>query len=342
MTHDDILFHNVGEMVSEGGGLLLQRVPEATRQGMLEGGQMRAQQAANTELRFVAEEPVRVTLSAPDGPILVREYRGDLQVFARHDVDREPTVVAINPEFGWLPGAADRPELRRAFHPRVVRLVAGGAQPASRLIYHGTEGKHRLPASDELAPKTMLTYGTSITQGFNASQPHLTWPAVAARALGWDVINLGMGGACMCEKAIADHIAERGDWDLAVLSVSVNMSGSSYDVFRERVGYLVGTVVGRNPGKPVVGITLYPFNRDMGFGCLESTETCGDPEKYRQILRDIVSETGGPDLYLLEGPEMLANCSDLGVDLLHPSDHGLIAIGQTIAGRIRDLLNRRG
>ena len=339
MTRDHILFHNVGEMAPADGGMLLQRVPEATRQGMEEGGQMRAQQAANTELRFVPEEPVRVTLSAPDGPILMREFRGDMPIFARHDIDPEPTVVTINPEFGWLPQAAERPELRGAFHPNVVRLAAGGAQPASRLVYHSIEGKHRLPKPDELAPKTMLAYGTSITQGFNASQPHLTWPAVAARELQWDVINLGMGGACMCEKSIADYIAERGDWDLAVLSVSVNMSGRSYDEFRERVGYLVRTVVEKNPGKPVVGVTLYPFNRDLGFGTLDSTENAGDPETYRQILRDIVSEVGGPDLHLLEGPEILTRYTDLAVDILHPSDYGLIAIGQGIARGIAGLIS---
>lgn len=338
MIHDNILFHNAEELVPESGGLLLQRVPEAVRLGMEPGGQTRAQQAANTELRFVLEGPVKVTLSAPDGPILMREYRGDIQVFAKREIGVEPTVIAIEPEFGYLPAAADRPELRGAFHPRVVRLTAGGAQPASRLVYHGAEGAHRIPLKDEMPAMRMLTYGTSITQGFNATQPHMTWPAIAARELGLDLINLGMAGACQCERSIADHIAARGDWDVAVLELSVNMADREYGLFRERVGHLVRSAVKGNPGRTVVAVTLLPHTRDLGLGSGEEPSVRGNPETYRQILRNVVSECGSKDVHLIEGRDVLPRYEDLAVDLVHPTDHGMMRIGLHVAGVLKRVL----
>ena len=36
--------------------------------------------------------------------------------------------------------------------------------------------------------------------------------------LGYDLLNLGFGGSCHAETAMADHIAGRDDWDLSHLN----------------------------------------------------------------------------------------------------------------------------
>jgi hypothetical protein len=160
MVHDGMALHNVAETVPLNGGLLLQRVPESVRRELEQGARERALQAANTELRFVPIAPVRVTLSAPDGPIQMREYRGDLLTFNRRIVEPTPTTFVVEPDFCQLPAAADLPRLRHAFHPRVVRLAAGGAWPPTRLVLHGFEGARRPPDPDELPMRTKLAETT--------------------------------------------------------------------------------------------------------------------------------------------------------------------------------------
>ncbi|MEU6993478.1 GDSL-type esterase/lipase family protein [Streptomyces sp. NPDC046465] len=52
-----------------------------------------------------------------------------------------------------------------------------------------------------------LVHGDSITEGWSASRPHLTWPALAGRAMGLDTVNLGYAGAARGELATAEQLA---------------------------------------------------------------------------------------------------------------------------------------
>jgi lysophospholipase L1-like esterase len=52
-----------------------------------------------------------------------------------------------------------------------------------------------------------LAYGDSIAEGWIASGPDGAWPAVAARAHGLDVINLGYAGSARGELVSAQHVA---------------------------------------------------------------------------------------------------------------------------------------
>ena len=131
------------------------------------------------------------------------------------------------------------------FHPRVVRVVLF----RGTFHLHGVDGDVRPPAAAELPDLTLLSYGTSITHGSAATAFHLTYVAQAAWRLGDDLINLGVGGACLCEPAFGEYIGARPDWDVATLALSVNMiaRGFTIEEFTQRTTYLVQQVVARNP-----------------------------------------------------------------------------------------------
>lgn len=81
------------------------------------------------------------------------------------------------------------------------------------------------------APVEMITqsgkpvwvhHGSSISHGSNAAGPSETWPAIAARALGVDLINLGLGGSALLDPFAARTIRELPA-DLISIKLGINL-----------------------------------------------------------------------------------------------------------------------
>ncbi|WP_247002401.1 SGNH/GDSL hydrolase family protein [Halosolutus gelatinilyticus] len=339
MHADDIQFHNVGALVPvDGGGRLIQRVPEAVRTELNEGARSRVRHPAGVELRFVPEESVELTLSVRPGGSAdsetVRVFWGPIQGYDEFEIGAEPRTVEVSmPEKlrRLKPSAmADLP-----FDPRVCRVCLPGEHRSGYTRYHGAEGARRPPTEDEVPDRRYLAYGTSITEGEAALGEHLTYVNQTARRLGADLLNLGSCGTAYCDAAMADHIAARDDWDVVTLSVSVNMVGRfSPETFRERAEYLVDTVASAHPERPVVCITVFRNSRDVVDGH-EEAETC---ERFRAELRDVVAASPHDNVYLLEGPALLPSVDGLTTDLVHPGDGAMTTMAERLADELAPLL----
>ncbi len=210
--------------------------------------------------------------------------------------------------------------------------------PDVPLYFHGIkEGKYRLPEIGTSPRKQLLCYGTSITHGAKLSGPHLTYPYMTAKRLGMDLINLGMAGTALCEPEMADYIANRSDWDIATLAMSVNMYAQKFpcDEFRERIHYMVNTIAKANSDKPIFCITLYPFSDDVGVFTEWSTRTAKD---YRKALRDVVKDCPYENVHLLEGTEILKDFTLLAPDLIHPNDLGMMQMAENLSMKIKGYL----
>lgn len=338
MIYENTELHNVGGIEAVNGGVRLQRVPEDVRQRLGEPAQMRVMQPDNCEIRYVCDSmESQVTLSSKNETD-VMVFNGTFDERVRHTIGREPTTIRLCPqerlqrlERKWW---QDQP-----FAPQVRRVIFGGYRRAP-VILHEVKGQGvRPPRPEELPQIRYLAYGTSITHGFDCAGPHLSYVAQAAWHLQADLVNLGVGGACHCEPAFADHIAGRTDWDIASLALSVNMQGFPLDEFRRRVTYMVNTVAGADVRRPVACITLYPYFRDFGITD-PGAKYGGTPDDYRQTLRDVVKECTLPNVHLVEGPDMLRNIGGLTGDLIHPSDNAMIEMGRNLADKLKSLLNK--
>ena len=340
MIYENVELHNVAEIQPVNGGARLQRVPEAVRKDLNEAAQMRVLQPDNCEIRFVSDsQETHVTLSS-EGETDVTVFHGTFDGRERYTIGREPTTIRLGPQHRLLKldrqWWGDQP-----FAPGVLRVVFGGRR-RDPVILHDIKGKGISPPNPEDLPEIKyLAYGTSITHGFDCEGPHLSYVAQTAWHLGADLINLGVGGACHCETAFADHIAGRTDWTIASLALSVNMHGFQLDEFRKRVEYLVNTVAGADTSRPVACITLYPYFRDFGISDPDA-QYGGAPEEYRQALRDVVVECPHPNVHLIEGKEALTNIGGLTADLIHPSDNAMIEMGRNLATRLKPLLPQHG
>lgn len=336
MERDGIQFHNVQELRDvDGNGLRLQRVPEDVRTRLNDGAQNRMCHPAGVELRFVPDGPVRVTLSSRVRNSIVRPFWGDFQATGDEVVVREePQTIELE-----LPEQLTdlRPSVRDGlrYDPRLCRLVLPGEHRGGRVRFRGVEGDVRPPRASEVPAMRYLAYGTSITEGEGPGSETLTYVNQTARRLGADVINLGSCGTAYCDEAMAEHIAGRDDWDVATLSLSVNMVGTfSLDTFRDRASAMVDTVAGANPDRPVACITIFSNARDYRADHEEGDEC----ERFRDALRTVVADCDRDNVHLVEGPDVLPTAAGLTTDLVHPGDDAMIRMGENLARELKPLL----
>lgn len=336
MQQDGVEFHNVAELRTIDGhdGQRLQRVPESVRTELNEGAQWRMCHPASVEIRFVPDTSVELSLSMhPQGGVTeetVHVFWGPFQSRETFEIVESETTIELTP-----PEEVEdiRPEAldSLAFDPRVCRVRLPGEHRGGHVFYHGIDGSVRPPREDELPETRYLAYGTSITEGESPVAEHLSYVNQTAWRLGADPINLGSCGTAYCDKAMAEYIAQRDDWDIATLALSVNMVGTfSVEQFRERAMSMIDTIAERHD-EPIAVITIYRNARDVRI----SDES--EQEQFREVLREIVAERDDT-VSLLEGPEILPDLAGLSTDLVHPGDNAMIRMGENLATELERLL----
>lgn len=338
MIYNNIELINYEEVISIPGrpGVLLQRILESVRVKLREESQRLYRQSACGEIRFVSDfKPVKVTLASFGGSSKALLYFGDFQV-GEYIINNEPTEInieTINPRF-ISSGTFD--DSSYPFLVGVWRLILSG----NEIHLIDVEGTTLRPPKPEEVPKLKyLAYGTSITQGVNATSPDLTYVKQVGWRIGSDVINLGVAGSAYCEKAIADYIATRNDWDFASLCISVNMfnQGMSAKEFYDVANYMACTIAKNNLTKPVICIGLFTTFADLGLVWTDRNPKATANE-YRTTLKNIVEGSGLSNLYYIDGRELLTSLYGLSHDLLHPGNNGMIEIGQKLSEFISPLI----
>jgi len=319
-------------------GILLQRIPEKVRLQLGPESQSIYKKAACGEIRFVSDfKPVRITLASYEGDSKAMLYYGDFKA-GEYIITREAIEINIempNPNFI---SREDFDDSTYPFSVSVCRLIISGNE--IQLI--NIEGEAiRPPKANEVPKLKYLAYGTSITQGINATSPDLTYVKQVAWRLGTDVINLGAAGSAYCEKEIADYIASRKDWDLASFCISANMlnQGVSAEDFFHAAEYFIYTVAKSNPTKPIICISLFTGFSDLGYVWPDRKPKATSNE-YRNVLKRIVDSYKLSNLYYVDGTQLLKSHYGLSQDLLHPSNNGMIEIGENLSNFIKPLLKK--
>lgn len=137
---------------------------------------------------------------------------------------------------------------------------------AQRADHRGRPGRRR--SGRPVAPITRrwLHHGSSISQGSNAVRPTGIWPAVAARAAGLELTNLGFGGSALLDPFVARTLAQL---PAGLISLELGINLVNADLMRRRAlgpavhGWL-DTLRDAHPEVPIVLIgPLYcPIHED--------------------------------------------------------------------------------
>ncbi len=333
----DLLNAGGAEPLGSGPGLLLARLPAPVRAPLNERARIQYRKPAHTEIRFVLNAGAKLDAVAfdlevlpedgqmgPPGTVAIEYFRGDYQVTPVGTRLQSGCVETITfPDHETFARLADCVPGTR-YSPSLFRLVLHGAAT----VLHDVRGDIHPPRHDELPP-VMMAYGTSITHGHAASRTDLTWASLTARALGYDLVNLGTGGSAHCEPEIADYMATQ-PWDLCTLELSVNMVGQfEVEQFRARAAYFVNTLAAARPQATVACISLFPYFNDFN----PQSPLCAKAAAFRETLEAICQASPHSNIRFIPGPSLLPP-EGLSHDLLHPSDHGMLAIATRLAASL--------
>jgi len=208
-------------------------------------------------------------------------------------------------------------------------------------------------------------HGSSISHGAGAQAPTGTWPVVAARRAGWDLVNLGFSGNAVLDPFTARAIRDQPA-DLITLKLGINVV--NLDCFRLRAfvpavhGFL-DTIREGHQSTPILVISpiVCPLVEDRpGPTSIDPASspdapmfrTVGRREELtegklsltvvRQVLAELVEQRRAGDSHLryLDGRDLFG-MQDLESmplpDLLHPSPSGHRAIGARFAAMLAAL-----
>ncbi|HBQ63351.1 MAG TPA: hypothetical protein DD727_00170 [Clostridiales bacterium] len=215
------------------------------------------------------------------------------------------------------------------FDPAVVRVIL----PYNKQTrFYNIQGDIAPPGSHQLPSRTLLTYGSSITQGYTASLPTGTYAMQLARHLSADLLNRGVAGAAQMEPAMAKMIAG-APWDMALLEMGINVFGTwDEETYSRRISEFIDIIVRAHPDRWVFCIDLYTHTGD--FTCNPKTAS------FRNILQkkaESLQAEGYQKIRHIRGDSILDISSGLTIDLVHPANPGMERMALNLADRILKL-----
>lgn len=319
---------NVCEAQKCGKGYILNRYPESVQKHMSVRGGWIAGMSCGCEIRFVKKQPgvVRVCLYADMGECSCALYRGD----RCEKVFTVPENTYYNLEIGENGcDSVENPDFFKndIFSKDVVRIVLYCARVIlSSIETYGRE--IRKPTAEELPKTTIFAYGSSITHGTAALAAPLTYIGTAARLLGAQVMNKGLGGSCFCEKETADFFAQSMKYDYMIFECATNMFDDfSLDEIEQRCTYLIKKMLEKNPGKKIFVLTppIPKVRYDKPGFYAELIET----------VKKIHSCVNSEMCILINSEEFEDSTAYVTTDMIHPSTEGHMMMGYKLAEIIK-------
>ncbi|BAU96721.1 GDSL-like Lipase [Corynebacterium suranareeae] len=264
-----------------------------------------------------------------------------------------PTSGGDTTEVDFLTGATQR----RTEGPQI--LTVDGLSEAEKLVEfwlpHNEEIEIlSLEANAELHPvkddrPMWVNYGSSISQGSNATSPSKIWPALAAQEKNMSLLNLGFGGSAMLDSFMARMIRDTPA-DLITAEIGINIVNG--DVMRRRglesaIDGFISTIRDGHTETPIKIISPFycPIHEktpgpgafdtaSFGSGQIKFLAT-GEPddlgrltlEMVREVLEGFVEKQKDPHLSYIDGASLYQVGDAPLPDNLHPDEasHALIA-----------------
>ncbi len=187
-------------------------------------------------------------------------------------------------------------------------------------------------------PGRVVFYGSSITHGACADRPGLIYPALVARALNVDFINLGFGGCGKGEPAVADLLASIPDVAAYVLDWGINLCGpQEVDLIHDRYYPLLKKLKKAHPNVPILLVNM------QGAGAKLDKAMPGNLEILRKEVKrvyDAEIAAGNKNLWYVDGHDIIGGPEgfDLTIDRVHPHQGGFYRYAEKLAPVVKEML----
>jgi hypothetical protein len=285
--------------------------------------------------RAVVPDGGRIRFSSPTAQLAIRVevvptqnkfasfdvYIGDELAGSARTKSAQPTDLVL------FSGRGAAPKNITVYLPNVteVRVLAVGVDRGAALG----------PAPPYASNAPLICYGSSVLQGTGVEQPSKTYPAVIARRLNLDFINLGFGGSGRAEPevvALVNRPAASGFlFDL----------GKSYgDQGQEPYARMLAEIRRTHPTAPIFCVTpIYSTKEASEPGYREKSD------KLRTLMRGAALERrsgGDRHIQIVEGLDLFGPADQsLFRDPLHPNDAGNERMAERLVERVRSAIPQR-
>jgi len=175
--------------------------------------------------------------------------------------------------------------------------------------------------------KTLLAYGDSITQGFDALYPSHSYAVRLAEFLDAELLNKGIGGACFCAPLVM--AGEGYNPDYIVVAYGTNdWTCQTQETFRSNAQAHIQELIKKYPASKIFVIT--PIWR----GDYANERKFGPFSKIEAIIRDICEENH--QIHIVSGWDLVPkDASFFGDMYLHPNDKGFTAYAEALHSALK-------
>jgi hypothetical protein len=232
--------------------------------------------------------------------------------------------------------------------PATDKIVEIWLPPGLGVSLHGLTVQPAAPVEPAPHPGARwVTYGSSITH-CAWTPPSQTWPAIAARTLGWNLTCLGFNGGCHLDPLVARVMAALPA-DRFTMKVGINVH--NLQTLRERtfaplVHGFISTLRDSHPTTPITVISpiASPEREESPMTTIPAITWGAEPfvgdlclRDMRDIVRHVVEvrrRRGDGAIDYLDGRELLGPDDVAHLpDGLHPDDGGYALMAQRFAAR---------
>ncbi|MHA1684214.1 MAG: SGNH/GDSL hydrolase family protein [Promethearchaeota archaeon] len=186
----------------------------------------------------------------------------------------------------------------------------------------------------------VVFYGSSITHGAHAQRPGIIYPALIAKRLNVDFINLGFGGCGKGEPEVADLLADIDNPAMYVLDWGINIwADEEKALIYPRYGALVEKIKEKHPDVPILLVNL----QTGGPKGPEGDHMRENIEEIRTEIKRVHAlevEGGNDRIYYADAMDIInpGNINELTTDRIHPNQAGAQQYANVLTPLIKEIL----
>lgn len=188
----------------------------------------------------------------------------------------------------------------------------------------------KFDAAPARTTKRYLAYGDSITHGFTASAVDKSYAFLVAQKNGWQIVNLGLGGRSSTPSDAKVVSSLKADVISVFMGANDWQGGVPLERYRSNMMAFFDGIRAEQPTVPIYYVTSLWVAPSWN-----PKAQIADLEAYRQVAREIVAARKDPNLFIVEGPEMIDHDIALFDSTpVHPNDKGFAQMGERLATRM--------
>ena len=173
-------------------------------------------------------------------------------------------------------------------------------------------------------------YGDSITHGFTASAVDKSYAFLTAQKMGWQLINLGLGGRASNVADAKVVTSVKADVISVLMGANDWQGGGPLARYRSNMMGFFDAIRKAQPNVPIYYLTSLWVPPSWN-----PKAQVADLEAYRQVAREIVTARKDANLHLVEGVDLIDHDAALfDATPVHPNDKGFAQMGERLAAQM--------